>query len=173
MLITSTLYDPVLADEGTLDPLGLTSIADRLGNRLVPGVRERMRHPRFLTAIAAGARVCEPFYDAVCTDGFSEPFQVFEWIMVQALYRTYKDEPEQLRGMPGTLKAREAYRKNDPLSRNRYLKNAYTFGFHGVYRTLAEAMDIATDSILGEKGDLLLRAWEEEQNMAAFIFGQS
>ncbi len=172
-LITSTLYDPVLSDDGTLDPLGLASIADRLGNRLVPGVRERMRHPRFLTAIAAGARVCEPFEGAICADGYSEPFQVYEWIIVQALYRTYRDDPAQYRGMPGTLKAQEAYKNRDSLSRNRYLKNAYTFGFHGVYRTLAETLDIATDGILGEKGDRLLRTWEEEQNMDGFLSGNN
>ena len=52
-----TLMAPVLSErdvapgtEGGIDPLGLAAIADRLGTKLVPGVRERQQHPRFLTA---------------------------------------------------------------------------------------------------------------------------
>lgn len=172
MLISLSLHDPVLSSEGTIDPLGLASIADRLGNRLVPGVRERMRHPRFLTAIAAGKLVCKHLKDDICVDGFSEPFLVYEWILVQALYKTFRTDINQIRGMPGTLKAQDAFAKNDPISRNRYLKNAYTFGFHGVYRTLSEELDLVTDNFLGGNGSRLLRAWEDEQNLPGFITSQ-
>jgi len=49
-----TEADPAETSEGSIDPLGLYSIADALVTRLVPGVRERQKHPRFLTAIAVG-----------------------------------------------------------------------------------------------------------------------
>ena len=44
--------DPTTNSEGTLDPLGLYLIADALGIKLIPGIRERMTHPRFLTLTA-------------------------------------------------------------------------------------------------------------------------
>jgi len=47
--------DPAATSEGSLDPLGLYAIADSLAGRLVPGLRERMTHPRFLTAPLACA----------------------------------------------------------------------------------------------------------------------
>ena len=48
-------YDPIKSAEGALDPLGLYAIADNLAIKLVPGIRERMSHPRFLTAIASSS----------------------------------------------------------------------------------------------------------------------
>ena len=56
-----TDYDPVKSAEGALDPLGLYSIADNLAVKLIPGIRERMSHPRFLTAIAVGAAINRDF----------------------------------------------------------------------------------------------------------------
>jgi hypothetical protein len=42
-------YDPGAVGEGSLDPLGLGAVADRIADRLAPGVRARMSHPRFVT----------------------------------------------------------------------------------------------------------------------------
>ena len=53
--------DPLASTEGALNPLGLFSIADSLANKLIPGVRERQSHPRFLTAIAVSLAVCSGF----------------------------------------------------------------------------------------------------------------
>ena len=50
-----TEEDPAPSDAGTLDPLGLYAIADALAVRLVPGVRERQKHPRSVTATAITA----------------------------------------------------------------------------------------------------------------------
>ena len=47
-----SLRDDEILGEGSLDPLGLYATADRLAVQLVPGVRERQQHPRFLTALA-------------------------------------------------------------------------------------------------------------------------
>ena len=37
--------DPAESAEGSIDPLGIYPIADTLASRMVPGVRERQRHP--------------------------------------------------------------------------------------------------------------------------------
>ena len=62
--------DPALSAEGTLDPLGLYQIADALGVKLIPGVRERMSHPRFLTLTAVSAALCNGYDEEVfASDG--------------------------------------------------------------------------------------------------------
>ena len=54
-----SLPDPVVSGEGALDPLGLAAIGDQLAEWILPGLRARMNRPRFLTAIAVSAVVCE------------------------------------------------------------------------------------------------------------------
>lgn len=44
-------FDPPEQAEGSLDPLGLYAIADALGVRLAPGVRERQSKPRGLLPV--------------------------------------------------------------------------------------------------------------------------
>ncbi|KKO19767.1 MAG: hypothetical protein BROFUL_01525 [Candidatus Brocadia fulgida] len=164
-----TEYDKVADSEGSLDPLGLSLIADRLGTRLVPGVRERMRHPRFLTAMAAGAFVCAEFDDdQVAGDGITPPYQVYEWYAVQALVGTFRNATSEILGLPGREKATDAMRKGKPLCAQNYLKAPSVFGFHGVYRTLAEDLDILRQGRLGEAGNCLIRIWETEQDLAGF-----
>jgi hypothetical protein len=166
-------YDPVTSSEGSLDPLGLYPIADALAERLVPAVRERQKHPRFLTAMAMGAEICKNFEsDAVAADGISPPWQVFEWYVVEGMVRTARD-PEEILGVPGTEKARGALKDNVPLSARRYLKNPSVFGFHGVYRVLAENLDIIQDEILGEIGYFLLTTWEKEQKLKGCISNEN
>ena len=163
-----TEYDPAISSEGSLDPLNLYPIADRLGSRFVPGLRERMRHPRFMTAMAAGTYLCLDYdEDAVAKDGVSPPYQVFEWYLVQALVKTYRDTGDII-GLPGRDKATLAMRQGLPLCNDNYLKAPSVFGFHGVYRTLAEQLDIIRRGRLGEAGDRLLRTWEEDQNLEGF-----
>ena len=162
-------YDPAISSEGGLDPLGLYPIADALAEFLVPAVRERQKHPRFLTAMALGAELCKNFEnDTVAADGISPPWQVFEWYVVEGMARTAVD-PEEILGVPGTEKARQAIKDNVPLSARRYLKNPSVFGFHGVYRVLAENMDIVRDEMLGETGHLLLTTWGKEQGLKGFV----
>jgi hypothetical protein len=52
-----TLPDPVTTGEGALDPLGLSTLGDRLAEQVLPGLRARMARPRFLTAIAVAVGV--------------------------------------------------------------------------------------------------------------------
>lgn len=163
-----TEYDPETSSEGSLNPLGLSSIADRMAVKLVPGFRERMSHPRFLTLIAIGANLCNRFNEnRIAADGVSEPWQVYEWYVVQALVKKYSGTDE-IRGLPGSDKTLRALKDNLPLSSGRYLKTASVFGFHGVYRTLASNLDVVNDGKLGETGDNLLRTWENEQDLNGF-----
>lgn len=161
-------FDPVSTSEGSLDPLGLYTISDRLASRLVPGLRERMSHPRFLTAIAVGVVVCSEFdEDVVAKDGVTPPYQVYEWYVVQAMVKTFK-ETDDVKGLPGRDKATQALKNNVPLCAENYLETASVFGFHGVYRTLAENIDITRSGRLGEVGDRLVRVWEIEQDLKGF-----
>jgi hypothetical protein len=164
-------YDPVTSAEGALDPLGLYAIADSLALRLVPGIRERMSHPRFLTAIAAG-NVFTRLYDddELAADAQSQPYLVYEWHVVEGIVRTRGDD-STLSGLPGVLKARECIRDGLNLSASRYLKTATVFGFNGVYRLLASNLDIIRDGFLGGKGYELLTTWEKEQGLQGFITG--
>lgn len=163
-------FDPVTRSEGSLDPLGLYPIADALAVQLVPGVRERQTHPRFLTAMAVSHSICDAFdEDTVASDGVTEPWLVFEWYLVEGLVRRVK-EPGRLRGLPGIEKARAAIKNKVPLSAKRYLKTPSVFGFHGVYRTLARQMEIELFSdYLGEEGYELLFVWCQEQKIPGFL----
>lgn len=162
-------YDPKTSSEGTLDPLGLFAIADSLALKLVSGVRERQSHPRFLTAIAVSAVVCSDFdEDIVAADNISEPWQVFEWYMVEGLVRTF-GESDEILGLPGRDKAKRALNNNLPLSANNYLKTPSVFGFHGVYKVLAQNLDIVNDSWkLGANGYNLISIWEREHDSEGF-----
>jgi hypothetical protein len=165
-----TEYDPVFTSDGSLDPLGLYPIADRLATKLVPGVRERMQHPRFLTAMAVGSVICSDFdVEDIASDGVSEPWMVFEWHVVQAFVKTFYTGRTAISGVPGSEKCTTAYLKGLPLNNARYLKVARVFGFHGVYRTLADELNIIDRNYqLGEIGDALVKAWEKEQKLMGF-----
>src|SRR6516165_8532558 len=93
--------DPQITAEGSIDPLGIYSIADALAVRMIPGVRECQQHPRFVTCVALSLSLCSGFPDdAVADDAVSEPWQVFEWYLVEGLVRTTNDKG-LLRGLPG------------------------------------------------------------------------
>ncbi len=160
--------DPKESQEGSIDPLGMYPIADALGIRLAPGVRERQSRPRFLTAMAVSLALCERFdEERVATDEVSEPWQVFEWYAVEGLVRTL-GESGRLNRLPGTEKATDAIRDRVPLSSARYLKSPRIFGFHGVYRTLATEVGIQSADRLGDAGYDLLNVWSEEQSVQGF-----
>lgn len=166
MMPALTAYDPAESLEGALDPLGLFAVADDLAQLLAPGIRERHRHPRFLTALSVGTLVCEGISE-LAADGVSEPWQVYEWYVVEGMVR--ERDPSKLKGLPGHQKAEAARRAGLPLGAKTYLTAPMTFGFHGVYRSLAEELDIAVDGQRGPVGDRLLAAWEREQGLAGFF----
>jgi hypothetical protein len=159
--------DKAEKSEGGLDPLGLVQISESLGIRLVPGVRERMSHPRYLTAMAVGMEVCRDFSeDAVAADGITPPWLVFEWLMVEGLVRTAQGLDSF--SLPGSQKAAFALRRQAPLSASRYLKTPSVFGFHGVYRGLARDLYIENAGRIGETGYDLVSSWSREQGLPGF-----
>lgn len=166
-----TEYDPKVSSDGSIDPLGLYPIADRLATKLIPGFRERMRHPRFLTIMTVGAAICSNFdTDEIAADKTSEPWMVYEWYVVSAMVRTfYRKANNEIEGLPGREKATRALLDGVPISHSRYLKTAKVFGFHGVYRTLAQNVRLM-DSLgnLDEFGFELVNAWEKEQGLNGF-----
>lgn len=160
--------DPRMSAEGSIDPLGTYAIADAMAVRMIPGVRERQQHPRFLTSIAVSLSLCSEFDDdLVASVGVSEPWQVFEWYFVEGMVRTTKDR-RMLSGLSGQDKASSAIKDGVPLSAKRYLKTPTVFGFHGVYRALARDLEIEQVDRLGETGHALITAWEKEQGLNSF-----
>lgn len=162
-----TLPHPAVSGEGVLDPLGLATAGDALANWLIPGMTARMSRPRFLTAMAVSAAVCEGLEDQIAKDGVTPAYLVFEWLLVEAFARAAARD-DVLR-TPGIEKARTARERQIPMSAAAYLKTPSVFGFHGVYRRLAVATDIVDEDVrLGEKGCRLLKAWEREQGLDGF-----
>lgn len=85
----------------SIDPLGLTPLGEQLSVELIPGVRERQTHPRYLTAIAVSHAVCDDFPgDTLASDEVSEPWQVFEWYVVEGLVRSAASTQGRYRGAP-------------------------------------------------------------------------
>ncbi len=151
--------------EGSIDPLGLYAIADRLAVRMIPGVRERQRRPRYLTLICVSAEVCQVFdREDLASDGVSAPWQVFEWYVVEALVRQIQDA-KRLRNLPGREKVASAVKQQQCVSAKRYLKAPGIFGFHGIYRALAKTLRIEQSGVLDEPGNTLYEIWRLEQGL--------
>ncbi|MBI3462529.1 MAG: hypothetical protein HY000_05635 [Planctomycetes bacterium] len=160
--------DEAESAEGGIDPPGLYTIADALGVKLVPGVRERQSHPRFLTCMAVSLAVCGEFEeDTLARDAVSEPWLVFELYLVEGLVRT--SEGTETIGLPGSLKAKRAVDDRVPLSAKRYLKTPSVFGFHGIYRLLTRTLGVQSGDRLGELGYELLTIWAKEQGLDGFV----
>jgi hypothetical protein len=165
-----TLADPETQGEGSIDPLGLATLADRLGEELLPGMRARMWRPRFLTAIAVTATIVEPLEDRLAVDGTTPPWLALEWYYVEAMAGATDGEDGALRRVPGIDKARRARRDGVPMNARRYLKTPKVFGFHGVYKRLARHIDLVDDELrLGDRGYALVRTWAKEQGIHEFL----
>ncbi len=154
--------DPEGAGEGSIDPLGLGPLADRLADEIAPGITARMSRVRFLTAMAISAAALERLRETAAKDG-APSFLALEWIVVEAIARR-KDLPSGAQRIPGIDKARAAILRNERLCSRAYLKTPKVFGFHGVYKRLAVALDIVdADLDLSTAGERLLVAWERDQ----------
>jgi len=165
-----TLPDPLISGEGAIDPLGLATIGDHLANYLLPGLRARMARPRFVTAIAVAAAVCDGLEDQISVDGMSPAHQVFEWLLVEAFVR--ECPPDAVMRTPGIQKAREVIQSKDSMCARTYLKTPGVFGFHGVYKPLAQYLRIVDDEMrLGDFGYELLDVWQVEQELSGFLSG--
>lgn len=161
-------YDPPVAGEGGLDPMGLAAISDRLADRLVPGLRSWMRRVRFVTAAAVGAMACEMLADELPTDGISTPAICFEWLVIEAFVRRLSPQ-EVPPGVPGSQKARAVVSRKQRLSAGTYLKGPSVFGFNGVYKPFAvDAGVLGAGLDPGPRCAELVRAWEVEQGFGGF-----
>jgi hypothetical protein len=160
--------DPKESAEGSIDPLGMYAIADALAVKLVPGVRERQQHPRFLTHLAISLSLTAELEDRPIGVEFIEPWQVYEWYVVEGLVRRTTEKSE-LRGLPGQEKATKAIQDKVLLNASRYLKTPSVFGFHGIYRALSRDVGIEQAERLGDFGYELAKVWETEQNLEGFL----
>ncbi|MGV0795507.1 hypothetical protein ABQF26_00970 [Mycolicibacterium elephantis] len=161
-------FDPPIAGEGSLDPMGLAAISDRLADRLVPGLRARMQRFRFVTAMAVGATVCETLADEISADGISTPSICFEWLVIEGMVRRLSAQ-EIPGGVPGSQKARTVVNRNQRLSAGTYLKGPTVFGFNGVYKPFAVDAGIVDSELApGPHCVELTRSWEAEQGFDGF-----
>lgn len=161
-------YDPPVAGEGSLDPMGLGAISDRLAERLAPGVRSRMQRMRFVTATAVGALACEGLVDMPPADGVSTPSICFEWVVLEAFVRRLN--PSEIpSGVPGSNKARNVVNRQQRLSAPTYLKGPKVFGFNGVYKPFSVDAGIVDGNLdPGVRCAELVREWERENDAEGF-----
>lgn len=161
-------YDPPVAGEGSLDPMGLAAISDRLADRLVPGVRARMQRIRFVTAMAVGATACETLVDELPAGEISTPAICFEWLVIEAFVRRLSAK-QMPAGVPGSSKARGVVNRKERLSAATYLKGPAVFGFNGVYKPFAvDAGVVGGELEPGSRCPEVSRAWEAEQGFPGF-----
>jgi hypothetical protein len=154
---------PDLLGEGSLDPLGLARIADRLAEELMPDMTARMQRIRFLTWVAAGAHAIEGLHDVPAADRVTTPEVALEWNIVEVFARRRGLPLEATQRLPGIVKARAVMARNAQLDAPSYLRSPRVFGFFGVYRTLARGLDVIDDrDLLLARGEQLLRAWESD-----------
>ena len=166
----SSEFDPSEEGEGSIDPLGLQPGYERLANRFLPAVTVRMGHPRFVTAMAVGACVCEGWdSDTVAADEETPPWLVWEWFVVESFIRA-ADSLSGISGIPGVQKVQRALRNQRPVSASSYLKTPSAFGFTGVFRRLASGIGVLTDDgRLDDGGYELVTAWAKDQSLEGFI----
>lgn len=163
LLPFATLPDPEIEAEGSIDPLGVASMAERLADLMLPGLTARMSKPRFLTALAVGAVV---IHGLERDSRRTEPYIAFEWGLVTALAAS----ETKATGVPGINKARQALREGAPMSASRYLEVPKVFGFHGIYRKLAVELDlIDRDGNVKSAGERLVEAWQHAVDLPGFL----
>lgn len=168
LLPFQTAFDPPQQAEGSLDPLGLYSIADALGVRLAPGVRERQSKPRYLTLALVGSAICQGIEEA--PSGRRLPaWLVYEWLVVMALVKQLQGTP-QLQGIPGREKVRDCLQRGEAVCASSYLKTPSVFGFHGIYRVFGVKSGLFDQ--VGhplESGRRVLQAWQQDRGLPRFF----
>ena len=172
LLPFQTAFDPPQQAEGSLDPLGLYSIADALGVRLAPGVRERQSKPRYLTLALIGFAVSQGALQELGAQKGLPAWLVYEWLVVQSLVKQFNGTTE-LQGIPGRDKVLETLRRGEPVCASNYLKTPSVFGFHGIYRVFGVKVGLFdADGNPLERGRRVLHAWQQDQQMAGFLNSQ-
>lgn len=164
-------FDPGEVGEGSLDPLGLGAVAERIAECLVPGLRARMSLPRFVTLSAIGAHACQSLSGITSPDGKTTFDLAFEWMVVEALVRNRGDD--RLAGVPGSRKAQRARAAGERLCAANYLAGPRVFGFTGVTRPFSiDSKVLQQDGLPGENAERLLTIWESDRGLNGFYSGR-
>jgi hypothetical protein len=141
-----TDLDPDRAGEGSLDPLGLARLGDRLADQIAPEVTARMSRIRFVTAIAACSQLLGEPADILSTDGIPA-YLPFEWHVVESFVRASPASGTD--AVPGIQKARARLRdRRRHLNGPAYLETPKVFGFHGVYKRIARDMEVVDENLV-------------------------
>ena len=165
-------YDPGATGEGSLDPLGFSAVADKIADRLAPGVRARMSQPRFVTLSAICAFACKPISGVISSDGTTTFDIAFEWLVLESLVR-YPGSG-RLNGVPGSQKALRACSTKQRVGAANYLAGPRVFGFTGVYRPFSlDAGVVGVDSLPGVNAERLIAQWERDQGLSGFVDGRA
>ncbi len=166
-----SLPDPMLEEEGSVDPLSLARTYERLADRMLPAVTVRMSRIRFLSAMCVGSLACSTFEpEALAADEVSPPWLVFEWFVIEAFARAGGDA--NLQGIAGLQKVRRSLDSQRPVSAATYLKTPKVFGFSGIFRRLANGATILDEDLgLDDGGWELLRAFERDEKLEGLIDG--
>ncbi len=168
LLPFQTAFDPPQQAEGSLDPLGLYSIADALGVRLAPGVRERQSKPRYLTLALVGFAICRGVDETPSAQRLPA-WLAYEWLVVMALVKQLQGTP-QLQGIPGREKVRDCLERGEAVCASNYLKTPSVFGFHGIYRVFGVKSGLFDqDGHPLEPGRRVLRAWQQDRGLPTFF----
>lgn len=172
----STPLDPSEDPPTSIDPLGLTTAAERLADLLVPGFTVRTWRARMITLSAVAAHVADGVVKRMSN---RDEFRVlarlaFERLYVAAVARAEKkntgDFQNARRGLPGITLARRAIARDDPLSKNNFLKGQAVNGPVGVSARLARNLHILTADVrLGSMALDLLRAWGEDEALPGVL----
>lgn len=170
----NSAYDPPLAGEGRLDPLGFGVIADRIADSYARPVRARMRRIRFLTSMSLGGTFLWDLNSIEPAVAGDTPDIAFERVVIEALARGSQSGSQLDTGIPGITKAQAALLSRSRLDARGYLKSPRVFGFNGVYRPLAHAT-MLTDRSGGilEAGRGLLEGLEADLGMQGLALAQN
>lgn len=169
-----TEEDPEVAGEGSIDPLGLAPLSEQLGELLLPGITNRMRRPRLLTAMAVGAVATDGLEESVePADGRSTPSVCFEWLVLEALVdRAQHLPPDVMRQLAGSAKVRAAVERGEPLSLGNYLKAPNVFGFTGILLPWARSCGVLDRQRRpAERAPELVAVWEGECQTVGYLSG--
>lgn len=171
-----TPIDPSEDAPTSIDPLGLTTPAERFADLLVPGFTVRTWRARMITLSAVAAHVADGVVRKMSNRDEVRVLArlVFERLYVAAVARSEKKNAEDFqsarRGLPGITLARRAIGRNEPLSKNNFLKGQAVNGPVGVSTRLAKNLHILTADVgLGSMALDLLRAWEEDEELPGVL----
>jgi hypothetical protein len=170
----NSAYDPPMAGEGRLDPLGFAVIADRIADSYARPVRARMRRIRFLTTMAIGGTFIWDLNSIEPAVAGDTADIAFERVVVEALAHNAQSGVQLDTGIPGITKAQAALLSKSRLDARGYLKSPRVFGFSGVYRPLAQATSLADKSggVL-EAGRELIVGLETDSGLRGLATGNS